>query len=284
MRSSTRIRQLCPAVVLVVLCISSATSGCGGSAGRAGAPARAPEPPVTHEPDKLRDALEADDRAIDAVRADLPFVARGSAKSREIALTFDDGPGPTTPALLRYLRAHHVPATFFLVGRAITKHTDLVRRELDGGFSVGTHTESHARLDSLTAGEQEREILTAADRITRISRHAVRLFRPPYGSWDRHTLDVVRAERMLMVLWSVDTRDYEASSRRPIVRSALAGAAPGAIVLMHDGPGERPRTLQALRRIVPVLRRRGYHLVSVPELMRDDPPPRRQAKPGEISG
>jgi peptidoglycan/xylan/chitin deacetylase (PgdA/CDA1 family) len=132
--------------------------------------------------------------------------------------------------------------------------------------------------------DQSQEILAAADRITQINGHAVRLFRPPYGSFDATTLAVLRAERMLMALWTVDTRDYAATSPRPIVRAALADARAGAIVLMHDGPAPRPNTLAALRTIVPALRRRGYRLVSLPTLLRDDPPPRHQRAPHSLAG
>jgi peptidoglycan/xylan/chitin deacetylase (PgdA/CDA1 family) len=226
----------------------------------------------------------ADDKAIDGVRAYTPYVARGSPRGREVALTFDDGPGPTTPALLRYLTAADVPATFFLVGRAIAERPAVVRAESLAGFSLGGHTEHHARLASRTVGRQSQEILTGTDRITQITGHAVKLVRPPYGAFDANTLAVLRAERMLMVLWSVDTRDYEARSARAIVAAALSGVRPGAVVLLHDGPGARPRTLAALRRIVPALRRRGYRLVSLPELLRDDPPPRHQPAPRSLDG
>ena len=247
---------------------------------RSGAPGAAARPPtttlVTGQPlSGLRSALAADDEAIDATRAHVPYVSQASATGKQIALTFDDGPGPTTPELLRYLVAQNVPATFFLVGRSVAAHTDLVRTEVNAGFSVGTHTESHARLSSLPAAEQSREILTAADRITRISRHAVRMMRPPYGAFDARTLQILRDERMLMVLWSVDTKDYEAASARAIVNAAMAGASPGRIVLLHDGPGPRPYTLAALHTIIPALRKQGYRFVSVPELLRGDPPPHR---------
>jgi len=228
---------------------------------------------------RVRAALTRDDEAIDGVPGYAPFVAIGGAKHKQIALTFDDGPGPTTPALLDHLQAHAVPATFFLIGHAIAQHTDLVLRELDAGFSVGTHTDSHDALASRPSADQQDQILAAADRITRISRHAVRLFRPPYGSYDANTLRIVRAERMLMVLWSIDPGDYSAKRPRQIVDATLAAARPGAIVLLHDGPGARPKTLAAVRMLVPALRRRGYKLVSVPELLRDDPPPRRQPAP-----
>ena len=225
-----------------------------------------------------------DDQAIDAVLGDNAYVALGGARNREIALTFDDGPGPTTGALLDYLQADAVPATFFLVGRAVAQHTDLVRREVEAGFTVGTHGDSHARLGARPRAEQEREILDAADRITRISRHAVRLFRPPYGSFDARTLQILHAERMLMVLWSVDPRDYMARRASQIVDAGLRAARPGAIVLLHDGPGPRPKTLAAVRKLVPALRRRGYRPVSLPELLRDDPPPRRQPAPRSSEG
>ncbi len=107
----------------------------------------------------------------------------------------------------------------------------------------------------------------------------MRLFRPPYGSYDARTLEILHAERMLMVLWSIDPRDYAATAPRQIVAAALKAARSGAIVLLHDGPGARPKTLAAVRMLVPALRRRGYRLVSLPELLRDDPPPRRQPTP-----
>jgi peptidoglycan/xylan/chitin deacetylase (PgdA/CDA1 family) len=225
-----------------------------------------------------------DDKAIDDVLAYTSYLTRGMPNKKRVALTFDDGPGPTTPALVRYLKAEHVPATFFLVGTAIADHTDMVRAESDAGFALGTHTEHHARLGSRTVGDQSTEILTAADRITRITGHSVKLFRPPYGSFDANTLSVLRDERILMVLWSIDTKDYEARSPAPVVYTALSGARAGSVILFHDGPGPRPNTLAAIRKIVPALRRKGYELVSVPGMLKDDPPPKHQPEPHSLAG
>ena len=184
-------------VALGLVALIAAVVAVGSNRPEPAADAPAPEAAarlVTGQPlSGLRAALAADDVAIDGVRRYAPYVAQGSAKSKEIALTFDDGPGATTPALLRYLVKERVPATFFLVGHAVAAHADIVRAEVDAGFSLGTHTENHASLGGKPASEQAREILTAADRITRISRHAVRLFRPPYGSFDARTLHVLRA-------------------------------------------------------------------------------------------
>ena len=177
-----------------------------------------------------------------------------------------------------------MPATFFLVGKAIAERPAIVRKQSEAGFALGSHTESHARLGSKTAADQSQEILSAADRITQITGHAVKLFRPPYGSFDANTLGILRAERMLMVLWNIDTKDYAARAPKPIVYTALSGARAGSVVLLHDGPGARPKTLAAVRKIVPALRRKGYRLVSLPELLRDDPPPRDQPAPRSLAG
>ena len=264
----------------------------GLSLARGSGPAAAPTDPTlggvtTPRPAPRNDRsarLQRDDIAIDGVLAYTPYIVRGSKRSKEVALTFDDGPGPTTPALLRYLVSNGVPATFFLVGKAVAERPELVRKEHEAGFALGTHTQNHARLGSKTAAEQSQEILSAADRITRITGHAVKLFRPPYGSFDETTLKILHAERMLMVLWNVDTKDYSAARSKPIVYTALSGARSGSVVLLHDGPGARPKTLAAVRKIVPALRRKGYRLVSLPELLRDDPPPRNQPAPRSLAG
>jgi len=264
------------AAITVVVALATGGFGSDGSPSEPTPGGASPGPGPAGD---VRAALMRDDEAIDGVLGYTPFISLGGAKHREVALTFDDGPGPSTPALLDYLEAVAAPATFFLIGRSVARHPDVVRRQIDAGFTLGTHTESHNRLASRTFAEQEDEILGGADRITRLSRHAVRLFRPPYGSYDARTLRIARAERMLMVLWSIDPRDYTTRRSRQIVDATLKAARPGAIVVLHDGPGRRARTLAAVRLLVPALRRRGYRLVSLPELLRDDPPPRRQPGP-----
>jgi chitin deacetylase len=89
---------------------------------------------------------------------------------------------------------------------------------------------------------------------------------------------------MLMVLWSVDAQDYRQPGAGAIVRRVLSGARPGAIVLMHDAGGPRSQTVQALPEIIRKLRRRHYRLVTVPQLLLDDPPPRGQRLPHYTGG
>jgi peptidoglycan-N-acetylglucosamine deacetylase len=87
------------------------------------------------------------------------------------------------------------------------------------------------------------------------------------GSYDRRTVAIARRPGMLVVMWSVDSEDYTRPGRRAIVRNVLAGARPGAIVLMHDGGGPREQTVAALPAVIRRLRRRGFRLVTVPELL-----------------
>jgi peptidoglycan/xylan/chitin deacetylase (PgdA/CDA1 family) len=287
-RTHTRRRLTALGVLVLIAMAVVLVLGRSGSAGSPPPLRGVPAPTSTtgqQTPESARAAKRArDDAAIDNVLTYTSYIARGSRRKKEVALTFDDGPGPTTPALLKYLLASKVPATFFLVGTAIAQHTDTVRKQSQGGFSLGTHTQNHARLGSKTVADQSQEILSAADQITQISGHSVKLFRPPYGSFDANTLGVLKDERMIMVLWSIDTKDYEARTPAPVVYTALSGARAGSVVLFHDGPGPRPNTLAAIRKIVPALRRKGYRLVSVPELLRDDPPPRHQPEPHSLAG
>src|SRR5205823_5865476 len=100
-----------------------------------------------------------------------------------------------------------------------------------------------------------------------------------YGSYDAVTLKLLQELHMKMVLWTSDTEDYLQDGVRRIVRRALIGAGPGAIVLMHDGGGDRAQTAAALPKVIDALRQRGYKLVNLPTLLRDDPPPVRRLVP-----
>ena len=128
------------------------------------------------------------------------------------------------------------------------------------------------------------QITDAAHAIRRAGAPAPVLFRPPYGSFNRETLSLLHAQRLLMVLWGVDTSDYTRPGPAKIIFTALSGAAPGAIILMHDGGGDRSQTVAALPRIITRLRQRGFHLVTVSQLVGDDPPPRGQPAPQSLSG
>ena len=107
-----------------------------------------------------------------------------------------------------------------------------------------------------------------------------RMFRPPYGAWNARTIKELRRHRMLMVLWSVTSRDWTSPGMPAIAAKVIREVRPGAIVLLHDFGGvTREPTLHAIPRIVHALRRRGYRFVTVPEMLRRAPPRRRPPRP-----
>jgi peptidoglycan/xylan/chitin deacetylase (PgdA/CDA1 family) len=212
------------------------------------------------------------------------FIAAGGSEQREIALTFDDGPGPYTPQLLDQLQRLHAPATFFEVGLMIHYFNSSLLRELQMGEAIGDHTAQHPMMAQLTRGQQASEILDQTHDLARYGAPFPRLYRPPYGSFNRATFAILKRLRMLMVLWTVDTSDYRQPGVEAIVHSALAGAKPGAIILMHDAGGTRTQTIAALPLIVRGLRARGYKLVTIAQLVLDDPPRGHQPTPTSLTG
>jgi peptidoglycan/xylan/chitin deacetylase (PgdA/CDA1 family) len=217
--------------------------------------------------------------SIDATLRYTPFVAAGTRRRRVMALTFDDGPSPYTGAIVRVLVKMHVPATFFVVGQQLDDFAFGVRDELRHGFLIGDHTENHAWLIRLNAAGQYQQIHDDAIRLERLGAPFPRLFRPPYGAYNAQTLRTARGLRMLMVLWSIDPGDWRRPGVGEIVSDVLGSSKPGAIVIMHDGGGDRSQTVAALPAIIKGLRRRKYELVNLPELLKVDPPAAHQRLP-----
>jgi peptidoglycan/xylan/chitin deacetylase (PgdA/CDA1 family) len=178
-------------------------------------------------------------RAVARISRRTPYVVSGGGERREIALTFDDGPGPYTPRVLAVLRRLHVPATFFTVGFMVPDFARALHGELRMGAVIGDHTETHAPLARLSPRAQRRQILVQTEQLRRTGAPFPRLLRPPYGSWNRATLRLARHFHMLVVLWSIDSEDYRQPGVGAIVRGVLSRAKSGAIVLLHDAGGRR---------------------------------------------
>ena len=228
--------------------------------------------------------VKGEENAVNSVLAYTPSVTSGGSHGNELALTFDDGPGPYTQQLVATLDRLHVHATFFAIGSQERYFSAGTIAEIKSGDVVGDHTETHPMMASLSPHEQYEELFDQMAQIEVIGGRRPRLFRPPYGSFDATTFKELHHLRLLMILWSVDTSDYTLPGVSAIVHTALAGAKPGAIILMHDGGGNREETIAALPAIVRGLRKRGLHPVTVPQLLEDDPPPHGLPLPTNLSG
>jgi peptidoglycan-N-acetylglucosamine deacetylase len=271
-------------VALVALMVAALSSH-GGSArttATAAAHAKAAIKRTSAEAQALTRAAE--DKAIDHVLSYTPAITAGGSHGHEVALTFDDGPGPYTQQLVSVLNTYHVHATFFAIGEEERYFSPGTSLELRSGDVVGDHTETHPMLAAMSAHEQYEELFEQIARIELLGGPRPRLFRPPYGSFDATTFKLLHKLRLLMVLWSTDTDDYTLPGVAAIVQSALAGAHPGAIILMHDAGGDRSETIAALPAIIAGLHKKGLQPVTIPRLMLDDPPPPGQPLPTSLAG
>ncbi len=186
----------------------------------------------------------------------------------EIALTFDDGPHPYyTERILEILDKYDVKATFFFVGQNIENYPDAARKVYEAGHEIGNHTYTHHRVRSMEQGELLREMNRCDDAIYEIDEYRTRLFRPPEGAFDGDVEKAARSMDYSIILWSVDTRDWEHSAPGTILENVLGHVRSGDIILMHDYIGRESPTPKALELMIPALIERGYKFVTVSQLM-----------------
>jgi peptidoglycan/xylan/chitin deacetylase (PgdA/CDA1 family) len=199
-----------------------------------------------------------------------------TTSSKIIALTFDDGPEePYTSQVLATLEKERVPATFFLVGENVELDPDAAARMARDGDAIGNHTDNHTPAFALEPEWLQARDLTRAERTihqaTGIYPH---LFRPPQGLRSPWLMALVASDSLLTVTWDDAPRDWERRTPKDLVRSTLAQAHPGAIILLHDGlnldhRADRSATVAALPGIIAGLRAEGYRFVTVPELLHE---------------
>jgi peptidoglycan/xylan/chitin deacetylase (PgdA/CDA1 family) len=189
-----------------------------------------------------------------------------------LALTFDDGPGDWTPAILDLLDRHGARATFFCLGERVRERAAILQRALAEGHELGNHLFSHRHPQALSDDDIRREIALTAAQIERATAARAPLLRPPYGAQPER---VAAAGAELgfgpVVLWSIDPEDWKEPPPTAIVEHVLREARPGAIVDLHDGwgrtPGDRQPTVEALGRLLPELASLGFELAIVSELL-----------------
>ncbi|MFU8851002.1 bifunctional polysaccharide deacetylase/glycosyltransferase family 2 protein [Micromonospora sp. SL1-18] len=207
------------------------------------------------------------------LRLDGPKPVTRRLPPRTLALTFDDGPDPRwTPRVLDVLRRHHAHATFFVVGARVNEHPELVRRILAEGHEIGSHTFTHTDLAAEPAWRAEAELSWTRKAIAGATGRDVTLFRPPFSSIPAAlSMPLYQALRdaagsgHVAVLADRDARDWERPGVPAIVRESTPQGGAGAVVLMHDGGGDRRQTVAALDQLLPRLARQGYRFTTVSE-------------------
>jgi peptidoglycan-N-acetylglucosamine deacetylase len=196
------------------------------------------------------------------------YVTHGTGGGREIALTFDDGPWPDTPQFLDVLEREHVPATFFQIGEQVSTYGRSVdRRMLRDGDMIGDHTWSHPNVagGGPFAASQISTTAAAIQRATNGFRPCI--FRAPGGGVSGALIAEARSMAFTTVQWTIDTRDWALPGTGSIYGTVVSQARPGAIVLQHDGGGNRSETLAAVPHEIDTLRAQGYHFVTITQLL-----------------
>jgi peptidoglycan/xylan/chitin deacetylase (PgdA/CDA1 family) len=193
--------------------------------------------------------------------------------SRQIALTFDDGPNdPYTPQLLEVLARHNVKATFFMLGQYVQKRPDLARLVADAGHVIGNHTFSHPNLIFLRTNHVRREIEDCKRAISDAVGPHSSLFRPPFGGRRPASLRTARSLGLEPIMWNVTGWDWKAPSAEFIEQKITSRVRGGSVILLHDGGHERlgvdrSKTVVATDRIISRYKAEGYEFVAIPQMM-----------------
>jgi len=173
---------------------------------------------------------------------------------RAVCLTIDDGPRPLiTPLTLAALREAHLKATFFLVGRACLQYPELVARILAEGHEIANHSYTHDTIALRDPDRVVQEVRATDDLVFRLTGRHTRFYRPPGGHSTGPVVAAVSAAGYTTALWTCNTGDWAGGPPERIVRRALEGARPGAVILLHQGKLD---TVRALPRIAVGLRER----------------------------
>ncbi len=183
---------------------------------------------------------------------------------RILALTLDDGPHPDhTPDILDVLQDLGIPATFFVVGENLRAHPELLRRTAAQGHQLANHTWSHPALRRLPASGVREELERTSDAIAQLNDGLYpRWFRAPGGDFDPVSLQASADLGMQPLSWSVDPQDWRRPGAAAITRTVMDAVHPGAVILSHDGGGDRSNTVDALRSCLPRLLNEGYRFVT----------------------
>ncbi|QLE40939.1 polysaccharide deacetylase family protein [Nostoc sp. C052] len=193
--------------------------------------------------------------------------AKLTPDQKVIALTFDDGPWPeSTAQVLDILKQNQIKGTFFLIGQNVKNYPSLVKREIAEGHVIGNHTWHHW-YQFLNPQAAAYEIDHTADLIYQLTGIKTNLFRPPGGIMHNGVAAYARNSKYAIILWSSDSVDYSRPAVPKLINNVFRQAKPGGIVLMHDGGGNRSKTVQALPEIIANFRKQGYSFVTIPELL-----------------
>lgn len=194
------------------------------------------------------------------------LLREGPAERREVALTFDDGPRPQYgPQIADLLKKRGITATFFVIGFRVREYPGIVKQLSDDGFEIANHTYDHKRLPPLKPHEIASELRRCEDDIATVTGRRTMLMRPPGDEYDDKVLQVAKDLGYVTVSYTVGAKDFGPEQpSATVVQRVMSHLEPGAIILLHQ---TSKGTLDALPAIIDGIQQRGYHFVTVGQML-----------------
>lgn len=199
-----------------------------------------------------------------APQTDIPRERAIDPSKPMLALTFDDGPSEFTMEIAKALENAGGRGTFFMIGRGMAEHPEIVAEVSERGHQIGCHTWSHPNLTKITDGKIDWQVRHTQELAVKLTGKQTTMLRPPYGAYNSNVSAVLRRHKMPIIMWSVDTKDWATRNASQTYHAIINGAGNGKIILCHDLYQE---TANAVFRAIPELVRQGYQLVTVEEMM-----------------
>ncbi|MGE5455646.1 MAG: polysaccharide deacetylase family protein [Ignavibacteriales bacterium] len=179
--------------------------------------------------------------------------------TKKVAFTFDDGPSKYTEELLAILKENNAEATFFILGSKIDQYASTIEDIKDGGHQIGSHGVSHSDFTKMTNEKLIKELEATKSLLAKYNITQT-LVRPPYGNVNKQVKESVDYP---LIMWSIDTRDWESRNSKSEVQIIIENIEDGSIIIMHDV--YKP-TIDAVKMVLPLLKEKGYEFVTIDEL------------------
>ena len=189
-------------------------------------------------------------------------------KEKKVALTFDAAWGSDkTLKIVDLLKTEDVLGTFFLVGFWVESNADKVKQIYDAGFDIGTHSNTHPKMSTLSKSQMQQELETSMKRISDITGEKVSLFRPPFGDYNDSLIQVAGSLGLKTIQWDVDSLDWKGLSANEILTRVKTSVKNGSIILFHNNSDH---ILEAIPLVVSYLKSQGYSMVKLSQLVYQD--------------
>ncbi|MBU2970713.1 polysaccharide deacetylase family protein [Pseudoalteromonas sp. C2R02] len=199
------------------------------------------------------------------------YFLEGLHHEKQIALTFDDGPSQYSSGVLEVLEKNNIKATFFVTGNNIAANKSVLKNISDKGHTISHHSWSHPDTSLFENNDRwwQQEFKPTNDLLYEAIGYRAAIFRPPFGRIRDDQINYLSQKGILVVNWSIDTRDWNPNTNtvENIENAVITNQHPEAIVLMHDGGGDRSNTVAALNHIIQYYKELGFEFVTVDKLL-----------------